>query len=646
MKSLFLALSLFLSSLGYAQQVLSPNKKIKVVVEMQPTSKEGLGQAYFKVLYKKGAAYIEVLPASPLGILREDQQFVSNLKLIGESKPVTIHDKYEMLTGKRKHCENFGIEKIFNYKNSLKQLLNITFRVYNDGLAFRYTFPNSSESSLSIKDEATGYVIPEGTARWMQPFDQSYENFYPLNTDGTTEKSNGDWGYPALYKVNNQPLWVLISEAGITQKNCAARLNNKQNSSLYKVTYPAAKKNWHGGAVSSLPWKSQWHVMIVGGLSDLVESTLITDVSEPTSFKETKWIEPGSAAWVYWAYNHGSKDYERVIEYIDLAVKMHWPYVLIDWEWDVMSNGGTLKDALNYARAKGIKTLLWYNSGTDWLGATPTDRLLTHEKREKEFSWLKEAGVSGIKVDFFAGDQQGMMRYYIDILEDAAKYNLLVNFHGATLPRGWARTYPNLMTTEAVYGAEWYNNKPTLTNKAAAHNTTLPFTRNIVGSMDYTPVTFSDSQHPHITSFAHELALAVVFESALQHFADRPSAFYDLEEEPRKFLQNFPTTWDETKLINGYPGEMVVIARRKGKLWYVAGLNGKDSPQTLNLNLNFLGNSDYSFQLFKDGADTKSVASESRNVKKSNTLQIQCLPRGGFAGVISDKHLNTQIIKN
>lgn len=646
MKSLFLVLSLFLGGAGYAQQVLSPNKKIQVVVEMQPTGQKGSGQAYFKVLYRKGSGYIEVLPASPLGILREDQQFVSNLKFMGESKPVAVHDKYEMLTGKRKLCENFGVEKTFSYQNSSKQPLNITFRVYNDGVAFRYTFPNRLDSSLSIKDEATGYVIPKGTARWMQPFNQSYENFYPLNTTGTDEKKSTDWGYPALYKVNEQPLWVLISEADISRQNCAAKLNNKQNTNLYKVTYPAAKKGWHGGAVSTLPWKSQWHVMIMGELSDLVESTLITDVSEPTAFKDTKWIEPGSAAWVYWAYNHGSKDYQKVIEYIDLAAKMKWPYVLIDWEWDVMSNGGTLKDALSYARSKGVKTLLWYNSGTDWLGASPADRLLTPEKRAKEFLWLREVGVSGIKVDFFAGDQQDMMKYYIDILEDAAKYNLLVNFHGATVPRGWARTYPNLMSTEAVYGAEWYNNKPTLTDKAAVHNTTLPFTRNIVGSMDYTPVTFSNSQHDHKTSYAHELALAVAFESGIQHFADRPSAYNDLADAPRKFLMGFPTTWDETKLINGYPGEMVVIARRKGNLWYVSGLNGKDTPQTLNLNFNFLGNSDYSFQIFKDGADTKTITSETRTVKRSDTLQIQCLPMGGFTGVISDKRLNTHVIKN
>jgi len=632
MKCLFLVFGLFLASVGYAQQVLSPNKKIKVVVEMQST-----GQPYFKVLYKNKDTYVEVLPSSPLGILRADQQFVSNLKLIGESKAISVHDKYEMLIGKRRLCENFGTEKTFSYQNASKQPLNIIFRVYNNGVAFRYAFPNKSDSTFAITDEATSYAIPRGTARWMQPFDKSYEKPYPLNTGASDEKNAGDWAYPALYKVNNQPLWVLISEADISRQNCAARLNYKQGTNLYKVSYPSANKNWNAGAVSTLPWKSQWHVIMTGALSDLVESTLITDLSEPATFTDTKWIEPGGVAWVYWANNHGSKDYQKVIEYIDLAVKMKWPYVLIDWEWDVMSNGGTVTDAVDYAKSKGIKSLLWYNSGTDWLGPTPVDRLLTHEKREKEFTWLNEMGVSGIKIDFFAGDQQEMMKYYIDILEDAAKHKLLVNFHGATVPRGWARTYPNLMSTEAVYGAEWYNNAGVMTDLAASHNTTLPFTRNIVGPMDYTPVTFSNSQHEHKTSYAHELALAVIFESGLQHFADRPTAYYDLPDAPRNFLMAFPTTWDDTKLIDGYPGEMVVIARRKGKLWYVAGLNGKDTPQTLNLNFKFLGNSDYTFQIFNDGADTKTIASVTRSVKKSDTLQIQCLPRGGFAGVISEK---------
>jgi hypothetical protein len=185
-----------------------------------------------------------------------------------------------------------------------------------------------------------------------------------------------------------------------------------------------------------------------------------------------------------------------------------------------------------------------------------------------------------------------------------------------------------------VYGAEWYNNSPVLTDKAAVHNTTLPFTRNVIGSMDYTPVTFSNSQHPHITSYAHELALSVVFESGLQHFADKPSAYEMLPAAPKDFLKHVPVSWDDTKLIDGYPGDKVVIARRKGKQWYIGGLNGQDQTQGLILKFDFLDKRIYNFQLIKDGKDKGSFSSETIKVKKGDTLKIECLPMGGFVGVL------------
>ncbi|MFL9484338.1 glycoside hydrolase family 97 catalytic domain-containing protein [Chitinophagaceae bacterium LWZ2-11] len=629
-----------------AQEIVSPNGKIKVVLRLR--DEDDAHAIYFKAFYKTDNGFVEVLPASQLGINRADGQFTSNLQLIKESKPSLIHDKYEMICGKRRLCENFGTEKVFSFQNAAHQPLDIIFRVYNDGVAFRYVFPDHSASAKNIIDESTTYVLPDSTNRWMQPFELSYENFYPQNNTGLSEKNKHEWGFPALYKVNNQSIWVLISEAGISENNCAAKLSNLNNLNQYKVTYPSPRKNFtQTGTVTALPWNSQWHTLIIGNLSNIIESTLITDVSEPCKLKETNWIIPGAVSWIYWANNNGSKDYEKVVEYVDGAVAMHWPYVLIDWQWDKMSNGGNIVDAVNYAASKGIKPLLWYNSNivdtankaNGWFNyATPFSRLNTAERRMKEFSWLSSIGVYGIKVDFFSGDQQDMMQYYLDILKDAAKYHLMVNFHGATLPRGWARTYPNLMTTEAVYGAEWYNNTSAFTDKAAVHNTTLSYTRNVVGSMDYTPVTFSNSQHPHITSYAHELALAVVFESGLQHFADKPAAYQSLPDEERKFLMNFPTVWDDTKLIDGYPGEKTVIARRQNKEWYIGGLNGKDIPQTLSIRLNFLTAGAYELQLIKDGKDDKSFAFEKIKITKDKVIKVDCLGRGGFAGVIKKIH--------
>lgn len=642
MRSFFVLLSMSILSLAAikAQEISSPDKHIKVVVTMQKASDEGtFGRVYFKILHEKASGYVEVLPNSRLGIIRSDQRFVDSLRLVGESKTVAVHDKYEMICGKRKTCENFGAERIFNLRNSNNKTLYIDFRVYNDGVAFRYVFPDHSDSLVNVTSEATTYVFPDSTSRWTQPYSIAYEDFYRVSKTGKSEKKEQEWGLPALFKVNGESLWVLISEANITENNCATRLCNLDNYNEYKVMYSPLRRDFpQTGVVSSLPWQSQWHTLMIGKLSDIVESTLITDVSDPNKLKETGWIKPGPVSWIYWANNHGSKDYRKVVEYVDLAAEMDWPYVLIDWEWDVMGNGGNIIDAVNYAKSKGIKPLLWYNSGTVWLGATPSDRLLTHAKREKEFKWLNKIGVYGIKVDFFAGDQQDMMKYYIDILKDAAKYHLMVNFHGATIPHGWARTYPNLMTSEGVYGAEWYNNGPVLTNKAAGHNTTLPFTRNVVGSMDYTPVTFSNSQHPHITSYAHELALSVVFESGLQHFADSPAAYDSLPPEPKEFLKHVPVRWDDTKLIDGYPGENVIIARKKGEQWYIGGLNGKDEGQSLKLNFDFLGKGNFYFQVIKDGNDDKSFSTESRKVKRGDTFEVGCLPRGGFVGILTLKN--------
>lgn len=317
-----------------------------------------------------------------------------------------------------------------------------------------------------------------------------------------------------------------------------------------------------------------------------------------------------------------------------MAAELHLPYVLIDWEWDVMENGGTIDDALRYADSKGVRVLLWYNSSTAWASpeAGPLFRLNKPEDRDREYAMLNKKGVAGVKIDFFAGDTQETMNYCIDLLEDAAKYHLLVNFHGATIPRGWQRTYPNFMSAEGVYGAEWYNNKPVLTDKAAAHNATSPFTRNVVGPMDYTPCTFSDSQHPHITTHAHELALSVVFESALQHWADRPESYLSQLEAVRQFMGELPTAWDDTRLLSGYPGESVVMARRKGDVWYVGGLNGTDHSNALVMDWSFLPEGTYRVTTFADGVSAGQPWNISVDEVENGHLPTacQCNARGGF----------------
>ncbi|NLD23974.1 MAG: glycoside hydrolase family 97 protein [Bacteroidales bacterium] len=427
--------------------------------------------------------------------------------------------------------------------------------------------------------------------------------------------------------------YMMITEANITYGQSASRIINKEDNNKYQIKIADAKVPISG------TWVSPWRLLIIGSLADIVESTLVTDVSEPSKVTNTSWIVPGPASWIYWAYNNGSNNFQLVKEYVDLAVEMNWPYNLIDWKWNEMGNGGNVDDALKYADEKGVKSMLWYNSSTNWNGeGAPGPLYILNEKesRVNEYKMLHDKGVAGIKVDFFNGDGHEEMNYYIDLLEDAIDYKLMLNFHGATIPRGWQRTYPHMMTVEAVYGAEWYNNLPLLTNRAAKHNATLPFTRNVIGSMDYTPGTFTDSQHPHITSHGHELALTVVFESAIQHMPDRPESYLTLPNPVKEFLSKLPTAWDETKLLDGYPGDYVVLARRKGTTWYIGGLNGEESPQTLSFDVNELVSTFNNISIIKDGAEERSFDFE--NITDisgiDQPLEVNCLSRGGFVSII------------
>lgn len=597
----------------------SPNRHISVALTMRDNT------PVLETKYNTGKQWVTVSTVTTG--LSFDKEISTSQQTLTKTSPVTTHrDNYTMLTGKRSLCMNQANCRTFTFTDAQGRQTDLLLRVYNDGMAFRYAATENRHGGR----ELTAFHIANGTDRWAQPLDlNGYEDFYYHLTQGSeqpnSKKKAGQWGFPLLTEPQTG-IFTLITESGIRRGNSGAHLQNMVDAERYDVV--TADETELTPQLSSA-----WRVVVVGRLADIVQSTLVTDLAEPSKIDDTSWIEPGPASWVYWAYNHGSKDFQIVRQYIDLAHDMHWPYVLIDWEWESMGNGGTIKDAIAYAQSKGVKVMVWYNSLQSWGGDTAWGKahdLRTAEGRDKEMAWLRDMGISGVKIDFFYGDSRKTMTYYLDLLESAAKYRLLVNFHGATLPRGWQRTYPNLMTTEAVYGAEYYNNGPALTSKAAWHNAVLPFTRNVVGPMDYTPGTFSDSQNPHITSHAHELALYFLFESALQHMPDRPEAYRGLPDEVRTLLSALPTAWDDTRLLSGYPGESVVIARRKGHTWYVVGINGTDHEATLPLQVKALGKT---LQLFADGTDKRSFAI-TPSVRVKDIDHVKCLPRGGFVAVI------------
>ncbi len=616
MKKITLLLSLLsLLAISCSRDFRSPNGTLKATVDGQTVS-----------VYCQ-----DVLAATVhLGLVTAEADLDSALTFTGSTPKRLINDDYMMKTGKRAHCRNAARQYRLSYQNPAGDRLDVLIRLYDDGFAFSYLLPGDVETL----EDRSAWQIPEGKRRWIAQLKTDYESYYPLATSGKPRtddpmarfnRNPGSWGFPALYEAADG-VFALLSESDLRHGDSAASLDNRDDSEWYRVHLT--------GPAHFADGRSPWRLAIIGTLADVVESTLVTDLASYTAF-EPDWVMPGVSSWIYWAHNHGSKDFGLIKSYIGLAAAQGWPYCLVDWEWPQMEGGYDIGDVMAYAKEKGIKINLWYNSGTSWVGEgapQPQDCLNDPERREKELAWLESIGVSGIKVDFFLPDDADMVNYYLDILEDAARHHLLVDFHGCTIPRGWQHTWPNLVSMESVLGAEWYNNGPFLTARAAAHNATLPFTRGVIGPMDYTPGTFSDSQFPHITTYAHELALPILFESGIQHMPDRPEAYAALPDGVQALLAGLPAAWDDTRLLAGYPGEYAVLARRKAGKWYIAGINGGDEPKDLSFTLDRLGTSGGSWTLFADGDGDRSFRIET--ISPEGSVTVPCRGRGGFVLVL------------
>ena len=543
--------------------------------------------------YKDGSKWVDIMSMK------------TDYSVIKKTTKGTV--SYEMKVGKRSHCTNRYVEAEYAKAGNSADIQRI--RIYDDGFAI-------------TSDAVASCCFATSKNNWILQWSDSYEGFFPKNRE---LKTGSRYAFPALFEYENG-VFALLSESRMTSDMAATSMYPTSD----KLTFELRPDGTRGGDIT----------LIVGKLEDIVGSTLIADNSEACKLADNEWVKPGVAAWVYWAYNHGSNDYNIIKKYTDMAVELGLPYVLIDAEWDEMKDGYTIEDAVKYATERNVSPIIWYSSSIGWTNGAPGPkyRLNTPKDREREFAWCERIGVKGVKIDFFSGDTNENIKFMIDLMESAAKHHLLVNFHGATIPRGWQRTYPNLISVEAVYGAEWYNNVPYFTDKAASHNAMLPFTRNVIGSMDYTPCAFTDSQHPHITTHAHELALTALFESGIQHLADRPESFLAQPQQVRKYLGTLPAAWDETRLLSGYPGESVVIARRKGNAWYVAGINGTDADKALDISkIASLNIKNGTMTLFEDGAskDNPWTITERSITSKTIPTSIKCQPRGGFVMVLT-----------
>ncbi|HEX5169702.1 MAG TPA: glycoside hydrolase family 97 catalytic domain-containing protein [Cyclobacteriaceae bacterium] len=617
--------------------ITSPNKSI--VVTFQPEKTE------YRISYK-GAV---VLTNSKLGVIREDEDFSQGLKVIKVSSPKEVKESYRMVNAKKSKITYRATEQTFDTQISSGKKMNIIFRVSNDGVAFRYEFPEKSADVKKITEEATSFHFLEGARAWLQPkaeaqtgfehTNPSYEAHYLMDVAaGTPSPTKNGWVYPALF--NHNDTWLLITEAALGRGYCGTALQQESPDREYKIGFPQSPEVYTGGALnpeSTLPWKTPWRIITIGDLGTIVESTLGTDLALPAVKMNKSFIKPGKSSWSWILKKDDSTVFKVQKKYVDFAADMKWQYCLLDATWDRLMGYDSVKILSEYARKKNVGLLLWYNSAGDWntVKFTPKDKLLTHESRMEEFGRLHTMGIKGIKVDFFSGDGQSMINYYQDILEDAAANRLLVNFHGATLPRGLHRTYPNLMTTEAVFGYEMITFMQTAANVAPEHSVMSALVRNAFDPMDFTPMNlYKIPRIKRVTTSAFELATSVVFLSGIQHYAESPEGMAHVAEEVKDFLRELPDHWEDVKFIDGYPGKLYVVARKRGNAWYVAGINGENVEKQLTFNLSFLANRKGKLIASgKDNQDEPSFETSSFTLPPDGRMNLMLKGNDGFVAV-------------
>jgi len=620
-------------------QLYSPDKRVRLDIH-SITSGSGSTLNYSVHLEKDGN-YIDLTDPSALGIEREDARFVEHLEFIAETYSMDQKEDYLLSTGKQLHCHAVFNGLTLTFRNIDHEEISLVFRAYNDGIAFRYHFPGKKEHYMRITREYTGFNFKPGNfwghpydtvSTWTPAYETYYQNAIPVGTEAPQNK-NG-WAFPIL--VESQGNWMLVSEAGFNGGYGASHLESLPDGGNYLIRFAEKAESegyYENTSYSTLPWSTPWRFMVVGnGLNTIVESNLPTHLSAPSRISDPSWIRPGRATWSWWSDSDSPQEYDRLTPFIDFAAAMGWEYSLIDANWNRMT-GGNLASLISYAAEKNVGLFVWYNSGGKHNVVTeePRDLMDSRERRIKEFQRISSLGVKGIKVDFFQSDKQEIIKQYLEILEDAAQYHLLVNFHGCTLPKGWRRTWPNLVTMEAVRGGESYKFDASYPEKAPAHLAIVPYTRNVVGPVDYTPCGFTEHNYPHLTTYGFELALPVLFESGLMHYMDTPEKTMSLPEVVIDFLKALPVVWDESRFIAGYPGREVVIARRYGEKWFIAGINGENRNKELVVDLSITGSSPAQIQLITDGNARGIMEHRTVNVT-GGKLNLTMLPYGGFAG--------------
>ena len=645
MRRLFLSIFMASSVLCWADdvRVSSPDGNLVVTVS------DAGGRLY----YNATLGGKQVVEPSALGLKTSIGDLTKDLSIY-DSQCSMVNVQYSM-RGTKASSNNYNANSVLiKVRNKDGVRFRMLFQVSNNDIAFRYMMTrqkinNKEYKRVRILSELSSFNFADGTTTFISPqigpetgweqtkpsYEEEYSNDAPM--DKASRYGHG-YIFPALFHLPNG--WALVSETGVNGGYCGSHLSDYQAGCGYTVTYPDKGENNGFGsefATIPLPGETPWRTITLGEtLKPIMETTISYDLVEPL-YKPSTDYKPGRYTWSWLIWQDNSVNYDDQVKFIDLASTMGFEYCLVDNWWDTQIGRDRIEELSKYAQSKGVNLLMWYNSNGFWNDApqTPRNCMNTAIAREKEMKWLQSIGVKGIKVDFFGGDKQQTMQLYEDILTDANRYGLQVVFHGCTMPRGWEKMYPNFVASEAVLASENLFFGEGATIREGFDLTLHPFCRNATASMDWGGIIMNKwmsrdnkSRHTRKTTDIFELASGITMQTSVQCVAMQPNNLEELPQFEMDFLRQLPTTWDETRFIDGYPGKYVVMARKatNGK-WYIAGLNAKNEPISLTLDLN-----DFGAKLSKLLIDNKKGQPVQTALKtdKTGKVKVTIQPNGGL----------------
>ena len=620
---------------------------------------------------------VPVLLESPLGLKTNVADLCKDLTFIKEVRPEggTQKHSYHLRGGKQSeiNSEENGIAITLTNPEAKKHgiMMTVGFRVFNNNIAYNYRLVQGGETSaIVVTEEASGFRLPTNATAFICPQSApmvgwmrtkpSYEEGYIWDELITTRSNYGQgWTFPCLFHLpsitggeGGGSSWLLISETGVSSNYCGSHLSDATPDGLFTIAFPMEGENNGFGSTGaqmglSSSVNSPYDFMTQGtpfrtltfgpSLKPIVETTIPWDVVEQL-YEPSINYQGSRNTWSWILWQDPSINYDDQVKFIDLAASLGWEGCLIDGGWYEHIGRKGMEKLFAYCKEKGVRPWVWYNRNGGWNNAPQCARQCMHNPivRKQEMKWLRDGGVAGIKVDFFGGDKQETMRLYEGILSDANDYGIQVIFHGCTLPRGWERMYPNYCSSEAVLASENLYFSQDFCEMEARHACLHPFVRNAVGSMEYGGTVLQKRLHKEPgkgntrrTTDAFELATAIVFQSSGQNFALTPR---NLTEQPQfeiDFMKQVPTTWDETRFIDGYPGRFIVMARRHADHWYIAALNAQKEPLELSLDVNGYN----AKSLITDVTDNTGLAPEPvlqpLKADKKGVVKLTVQPNGG-----------------